>query len=186
VLLSPGLSQHVIVIYPVMPWLAGAATGMYFAHWLRLSVAASHRWVAPTGAGLVVTGLALRAAGGWGNIRLPRDEGWIEFLNNVKHPPSAVFWRLSLGTDLLILAALLWWVSDGARKLPAPLLVFGQTPLFFYIVHFYLLAAGALLFFREAGSLEQAWLAWAAVLVCLYPLCGWFLRFKQATPIDSW
>ena len=35
VLLIPGLSQHLLVIYPVIPWLAGAAAGMYFAYWWR-------------------------------------------------------------------------------------------------------------------------------------------------------
>ncbi len=40
ILLAPGLSQHVIVIYPVIPWLAGAAAGMCFVSvrrtpWLR-------------------------------------------------------------------------------------------------------------------------------------------------------
>ncbi len=56
---------------------------------------------------------------------------------------------------MLILAALVSWTRDGVRKLPAPLLVFGQTPLFFYVVHFYLPMAGGFLFFPEAGSLTK-------------------------------
>ena len=40
---------------------------------------------------LLLTGFFLREAGGWGNIRPQRDLGWIEFLNNVKYPPSLVF-----------------------------------------------------------------------------------------------
>lgn len=181
-LLAPGLSQHVLVVYPVIPWLAGAAAGIYFAHRWRLYPATAPRWVALTGAALLATGIALRAAGGWGNLRVPRDAGWIEFLNNVKYPPSAVFWALSLGVNLLILATLLRW----PRAVVQPLKVFGQTPLFFYFAHLYLLFAAGYLFFPEAGSLAQAWLAWAIALLCLYPLCHWFLRFKQATPIDSW
>ncbi len=70
----------------MIPWLAGAAAGLFFAH-----NCGCKRPPALTGAGLVATGLALRAAGGWGNIRLPRDAGWIEFFNKVKYPPSAVF-----------------------------------------------------------------------------------------------
>ncbi|MCC6536743.1 MAG: DUF1624 domain-containing protein [Bryobacterales bacterium] len=181
-LLAPGLSQHVMVVYPVIPWLAGAAAGMYFAHRWRLAAAAAPRWVAQTGAALLVTGLALRAAGGWGNLRSPRDAGWIEFFNNVKYPPSAVFWALSLGVNLLILAVLLRWT----HALPRPLVVFGQTPLFFYAAHLYLLFAAGYFFFPEAGSLAQAWLVWAVALACLYPLCRAFQRFKQAMPAESW
>lgn len=178
VLLTPGLSQHVIVIYPVIPWLAGAAAGMYFAWWWKSNPEAERRvWL--LGLALLAVGIALRAAGGWGNIRPPRDAGWIEFLNNVKYPPSLVFWCNSLGVDLLLLAALR---NVSARS---PLIVFGQTPLFFYLAHFYLLAILGLTVFREAGSLQMAYVMWAVVLVALYPVCRWYQQFKLTKPAES-
>jgi len=39
VLLAPGLSQHVFVVYPVIPWLAAAAGGLLFAHWWQTNTA---------------------------------------------------------------------------------------------------------------------------------------------------
>jgi uncharacterized membrane protein len=180
ILLAPGLSQHVIVIYPVIPWLAGAAAGMYFAYWWRSHPETAERRVWMLGAALLIAGLLLRGAGGWGNIRPPRDAGWIEFLNNVKYPPSLVFWSISLGIDLALLAVLLRTPGKAS-----PLAVFGQAPLFFYLAHFYLLLACAFVFFREAGSLEMACAMWAIVVAALYPACRWYGRFKAGMPPES-
>jgi uncharacterized membrane protein len=179
ILYVPGLSQHVFVIYPVLPWLAGAAGGMLFAHWWQANpdTAAKRVWLLALG--LIALGVALRAMGGWGNIRLPRDAGWIEFLNNVKYPPSLVFWCLALGVDLLLLSAL--------RRVPktSPLVTIGQTPLFFYLVHFYLLWVLAYVFFPEAPPLEAAYGVWFAVIIVLYPLCRWYRDFKLGKPPES-
>ena len=177
ILLAPGLSQHVIVIYPVLPWLAGAAAGMCFGHWWKSNPSGPR--VLLLGMALLLAGVALRAVGGWGNIRPPRDVGRIEFLNNVKYPPSLVFWLLSLGTNLSLLALF--------TRLPArnPLIVFGQTPLFFYLAHLYLLTALAFAFFRQPVSLEPSYLVWAAVVAALYPACVWYRGFKISKPPES-
>lgn len=179
-LFSPGLSQHVLAIYPVIPWLAVSCFGLFFAHYWTKNPSTTWQW----GLALVALALLLRAAGGPGNLALPRDNSWIEFLNNVKYPPSLVFWTLAVGTGLLLLAAL--------ERLPAlyqstrsPLLVFGQTPLFFYITHFYLLSAIAYLFFPQAASLETAYAIWIVVLLLMYPLCLAYRHFKMKKPPES-
>ena len=184
VLLTPGISQHLVVVYPVIPWLAGAAAGMYFGYWWRKDPTNAGRRVWIVGAVLLLAGLLFRASGGWGNIRLPRDSGWIEFLNNVKYPPSLVFWAISLGLDLLLLA-LLVRLPEKLKSERSPLIVFGQTPLFFYVAHFYLLAVCAFVFFREPASLQGAYLMWAVALVALYPVCAWYRRFKMSKPKES-
>ena len=184
ILLSPGIARHLLVMYPVLPWLAGAAAGMYFGYWWRGNPERAQRSIGLLGALLLAAGLALRAAGGWGNIRLPRDPGWIEFLNNVKYPPSLVFWTMSLGLDLLLLAILLR-LPEKLLAVRSPLIVFGQTPLFFYLAHFWLLALCSFAFFREAASLEVAYIVWAAVLVALYPVCARYRSFKLGKPRES-
>jgi uncharacterized membrane protein len=183
-LLTPGISQHLLVVYPVIPWLAGAAAGMYFGYWWRNDPGRAGRSVWIPGTALLLIGMAVRFAGGWGNIRLPRDAGWIEFLNNVKYPPSLVFWTMSLGIALLLLAALVR-LPDQVRSESSPLIVFGQTPLFFYVAHFYLLALIGFALFREAASLELTYLVWGSVLVALYPLCAWYRRLQLAKPRSS-
>lgn len=184
ILLTPGISQHLLVLYPVIPWLAASAAGMYFGWWWRTDPLRAARRVWIPGVVLVLTGLMLRAAGGWGNIRLPRDTGWIEFLNNVKYPPSLVYLCLFIGINLLLLAALTR-LPEVLKSDRSPLIVFGQTPLFFYILHFYVFAACAHLFFGEASSLEGMYLVWLAVLAFLYPICLWYRSFKMGKPRES-
>jgi uncharacterized membrane protein len=184
ILLTPGISQHLIVIYPVIPWLAGAAAGMYFGYWWRRDPVRARGRVWILGLTLLATGVALRAAGGWGNIRLPRDASWIEFLNNVKYPPSLVFWTMSLGLGLLLIALLIR-LPESVKSVQSPLIVFGQTPLFFYLAHFYLLAACGFVFYREPSTLEGMYVVWAAVLVVLYPVCAWYRKFKMTKPRES-
>jgi uncharacterized membrane protein len=183
-LLTPGLSQHLFVTYPVIPWLAGATAGMYFGHWWRRNPTQASRQIWVIGTVLLLAGIAVRAIGGWGNIRLPRDAGWIEFLNNVKYPPSLVFWTMSLGIALLLLAGLIR-LPECFKSERSPLIVFGQTPLFFYVLHFYVLVLCAFAFFQEPASLEVAWFVWAVVLAVLYPICAWYRKFKMTTPADS-
>jgi uncharacterized membrane protein len=184
ILLTPGISQHLAVVYPVIPWLAGGAAGLYFGYWWRGNPAQASRRVWIIGAVLLLAGSALRAAGGWGNIRPPRDAGWIEFLNNVKYPPSLVFWTMSLGLGLLLLALLIR-VPRSVLSDRSPLIVFGQTPLFFYLAHFYLLAICGVVFFHEAASLAGAYAMWAAALVSLYPVCAWYRKYKMSKPRES-
>jgi len=87
ILLAPGLSQHVLVMYPVIPWLAVAAIGMYCGYiWKQRPEWRDRIWM--LGLGLILFALALRLGGSWGNIVPPRDSSWIEFLNNVKYPPT--------------------------------------------------------------------------------------------------
>jgi uncharacterized membrane protein len=185
VLLAPGLAQHLFVVYPVIPWLGVAAAGMYFGYWWRANPQSAGRRVWLVGAALLAVGIVLRAAGGGGTIRPPRDAGWIEFLNNVKYPPSLVFWTMAVGLNLLLLA-LLTRLPDKVKSVRSPLIAFGQTPLFFYLAHFHLFNLCAFAFFRtEAASLEGAYVVWAVALVALYPVCAWYRKFKLSKPPES-
>ena len=61
-----------------------------------------------------------------------------------------------------------------------PMLVFGQTALFFYLAHFCVLAVLRLVF--ERGSLEQTYWITLLVLLILYPLCRIYRSLKWRYP----
>ena len=85
---------------------------------------------------------------------------------------------------LLVLAVLIR-LPDGWKADWSPLIVFGQTPLFYYLAHFYFLMMCGFLFFREAGSIGDLYLMWVVTLVVLYPVCAVYRRFKLGKPRES-
>jgi uncharacterized membrane protein len=107
----------------------------------------------------------------------------LQWLHVGKYPPSLSFAALELGIMFLILALLFAWYRNRQPSASNPLLVFGRTPIFFYLIHVHLLAAGArVLNFHQTGGLPQAFIAAAAVLLVLYPLCRWYGRVKKTHP----
>jgi peptidoglycan/LPS O-acetylase OafA/YrhL len=103
-----------------------------------------------------------------------------------KYPPSLSYASLELG--LLALCLALFFALERARRPgpDGPLLVLGQTALFYYLLHVHVLTLAAWVLDAErAGGLATAWLAALATLVVLYPACAWYRRYKQARP-DGW
>ena len=102
-----------------------------------------------------------------------------------RYPPSLAYILLTLGVDLLVLA-LFARMETTLRHWAKPLFVFGQTALFFYLVHLYLYAVMGLTF-APAGGTSLGWMYayWAGGLVLLYLLCVWYRTFKQSTAPNS-
>jgi hypothetical protein len=115
----------------------------------------------------------------------------LSFFNCQKYPPSLDYLLITLGPTLLALAAL-----DGARLPPGHLLVvFGRVPLFYYVLHLYLIQLAArVFFFAEYGKdgfffspfsgrfgvgLPGVYLAWALIVVALYLPCRWYAELKR-------
>jgi uncharacterized membrane protein len=176
-LLVPGRSSEFAVYYPLIPWLGVALCGMAFGRWLIDDRAWAYRRAAIVGAALLTLFLALRLAGGFGNLQ-PPGLGWIGFLNVVKYPPSLVFLALTLGVDLLLLA-LLARFGAALGRWGHPLLVFGRSPLFFYVAHLYLYGLIGLALGPRGTGIPRMYPFWLLGLAILYPLCWLYGRFKQ-------
>ena len=175
----PGRSQFVGVLYPVVPWLVPAGLGILFARHITGRSSLLERRAALAGFCFIVAFIVLRTAG-LGDYHPPAP-GLIGFLTVTKYPPSLDFFALMLGIDLVLLALL-------ARPLPSwgstPLQVFGQVPLFFYLLHLYLFGVVSWLFSRGT-SFGVMYAIWLAALVVMYPACRWYARFKGSKPVTS-
>ncbi|WP_428265442.1 DUF1624 domain-containing protein [Haliangium sp.] len=196
---ATGLPVGAMILYPLLPWLAIMMLGWVFGRWLtQASRASVARWLALMGAALLVGFLVVRGLNGWGNAALLRsDDSVLQWLHVSKYPPSVSFVMLELGLMALLLAGFTWLEQRGLpRPRPgAPLLVFGRTALFFYLLHvplLQLMSWGTWLVtgadraaLPPAHGLGSAFLAMAAALVLLYPLCVRYGRYKQAHP-DGW
>jgi hypothetical protein len=108
------------------------------------------------------------------------DYSIIQWLHVSKYPPGISYISLELGLMAIILAALLWLQPKIGIRQYGPILVFGQTALFFYLAHFAVLAM--LNLFLERAGLGQAYLAATITLAVLYPICCAYRALKWRYP----
>jgi uncharacterized membrane protein len=183
-LLVAGQTGLVLVEYPVLPWFALTCIGIALGQAMERHQTPRQRMSAVIGVGLICAALILRHTGAFGNIRLPRDDGWIEFFNLIKYPPSLVFSLLMVGGNLLLLS-LFSGRNATQWKASRLLATFGRAPLFFYIAHLYLFALLGAMFFRQGTNYGTGVAIWGSALFPLYAVCAWFGRLKRASPGTS-
>lgn len=184
-LLLPGGSEWFNVLYPILPWLGVTTFGMVFGKWFAENPENGYRRALYFGVAFLLVYLPLRAWNGFGNIRAQVGSGWIAFLNNVKYPPSITFLLLALGIDLTLLFTFSRNALSLVTRHASPLMVFGATPLFFYIAHLYLYGFIGRTFFPNGADIPAMYPYWLLGLVILYPLCWLYRKFKNSTPPDS-
>jgi uncharacterized membrane protein len=186
-LLITGLHKvmGVFVLYPLFPWLAYMILGWVCGkHMLRKPRFNPLGFFTMFGVLSIIVFLIVRGLNQYGNMWLLRyDNSILQWLHVSKYPPSLSFAALELGFMFLILAFLFAWYRNRNVSAANPLHVFGRAPLFFYIIHVHLLAAGSWLLNRQqTGGLAETYLATVVALLVLYPLCRWYGNFKHARP----
>ena len=177
-------SHGVWTQYPWVPWFGIAALGVLLGRALVADEAGTYRRLPWIGAAALVAGALLRAAGGFGNVRIPRDGSWIEFLNVLKYPPSLVFTLWMVGLDLLLLSAMqrtAAWTTAGGRWLD----MLGRAPLVFYIAHLWLFAVVGALWFRQGTGYDVVYAIWLGGLVPLSFITARVSRFIANRPAGS-
>jgi uncharacterized membrane protein len=206
------------VLFPLIPWVGVMAAGYVFGSVYLLEKDRRRKLIAQIGLGLTVAFIVLRLTNLYGNppvglggvsqgpwhIQPTVEKTVILFFDVEKYPPSLQFLLMTLGPSLLLLA----WLDkkldqkDGRQSIsPAlsPLLTFGRVPMFFYILHLYLIHSLAVLvaavshqpvawllhgsFFGAPDgwgyNLPFVYLMWITVIVILYFPCRWYEGVKQ-------
>lgn len=184
-LIAPGQSALVVSGYPLLPWFGICALGAAFGRLLCKDAERTMRAALPAGFVLILLFAAIRAGGGFGNLRLAESGTWMAWLTVVKYPPSLAFASLMLGLDLF----LLWLLQRARLYFSGPLqllIVYGQAPLLFYISHFYLFGVLSITLFRQNPAPQ--WLlypCWLLGVALLFEPCRRFRDFKQRQPAES-
>jgi len=178
--------------YPLLPWIGVIALGYAIGPWFARGGEPAWRLRAlvATGAVALAGFVVLRTINSYGDptewqAGSDRLRSAMGFLNVTKYPPSADFLLLTLGMGAWLLAAL--------EKLPerpvARLAVYGSAPLFFYLLHLYLLHAINRIAALATGAdglatlpgVASLWLMAAAVAVPCWFACRWFGAMKRAS-----
>jgi uncharacterized membrane protein len=182
-LLIPGQTGIMQAFYPLIPWLGITGLGIVFGRGLISNRKKAHHWALFAGMASVILFLILRALESFGNIHSPQGASLMAFLNLTKYPPSLTFILLFMGLNCLFLYFLAKW-ETALEKCAKPLVTFGQTALFFYIVHLYLYAFIGIAFPQGTGY-GLLYVIWLGGLAVLYPLCFLYRRFKRKKSHDS-
>lgn len=211
---------HFSVRYVLIPWVGVMATGFVFG---SLLVRPDRRkWIMALGISATVLFFVLRGFNLYGNgiagltFGYPRSAGpWsvqptlsasvVSFFNVLKYPPSLQYLLITLGPSLIFLALL-----DGAkavRGLGHILLVYGRVPLFYYVLHIYLLnimARVVSLAFHQpifrgtviadfvqrpvgyGHGLPFIYAMWILAVAILYQPCRWFMNFRSQHRDWAW
>ena len=185
--------------YPLMPWIGLIALGYAAGPWFlpKADAALRQQRLLKAGLALILGFFALRYLNVYG------DKPWVSgesamltvmsFFNLTKYPPSLLFCAFNLGIGLLLLRA--FERCQGARWLQ-PVVVFGSAPMFFYILHLYVLKfmylachaiwggnKGALFGF---DSMQAVWACWLLLPFALYPAVRAFAAFKARRRDLTW
>ncbi|WP_313326190.1 DUF1624 domain-containing protein [Pseudomonas qingdaonensis] len=185
--------------YPVLPWVGvialGYGLGPWFAH--SMPAATRQRRLLLAGLATLLGFVALRLLNVYGEapwtVQADTAHTLMSFFNITKYPPSLLFLALTLGAGLLLLLGL---ERAGQRRWISTLAVFGAAPMFFYLLHLYVLkvaylACVALLGLNQGNyfGFDGIWAVWlTAVLlaVALFPPVRWFAAFKARRRDIAW
>ena len=190
-------------MYPVIPWIGIIALGYSLGSLYSNKADAVQRkktllWL---GIGSIVLFVGIRFinvygdASHWSN---QRDAAFtvLSFINVTKYPPSLLYGLITLGPACIFLA--LFETKPG--RLGKIFSVYGRVPMFYYILHIYLIHLLAMFATTLCGHkwsdmifadftntdklngygflLSIVYLVWIAVIVILYPLCKWYDQYK--------
>jgi len=138
--IAPG--KFFLVEYPVLPWLGIMLLGYSLGQWYirGFDPARRRRVLLLVGVGATVSFLLLRGINIYGDPapwQFQKDgmRTFLSFLNCTKYPVSLLYTLMTLGPVLIFLS----WMEKLPIHRLRPVEVFGRVPMFYYIIHFYLI-----------------------------------------------
>jgi uncharacterized membrane protein len=198
-----------LIAYPIIPWLgimlAGFAAGQLF----EKEVAHRKKLFLRIGIGALGLFIVLRLINVYGDpapwtLQRSGVYSFLSFMNVTKYPPSLQYTLVTLSFLFLFLS----FVEGRDSALLRILSIYGKVPLFYYLVHWYILRTivflmvflegysfsdllfGPFQFGRPAkGSgipLIGVYLVWLSVVTLLFPLCEWYGRYKAGHREKWW
>jgi uncharacterized membrane protein len=204
--------KMVLVGYPLIPWIGVMALGYCLGKLFtaEFSSEARKRILIPLGTSMILLFIILRATNFYGDPSPWTSQSsslfsFLSFLNTTKYPPSLLYLLMTIGPALLFLA----FTEKTSNVFTRIVSVYGRVPLFYYVIHVYVLHLLAMLAaefspgydwssmiliepiwfqtaFKGYGfSLAIVYLIWIAIVVSLYFPCRWYDRYKQ-THKEKW
>lgn len=186
--------------YPVLPWIGVILLGYGIGPWFNreFDPARRQRLLITLGIGMIAGFIVLRALNVYG------DKPWfytddpvrtvMSFLALTKYPPSLLFLLPTLGLGAVLLG-FFERARQGASWIEV-LAVFGGAPMFFYILHIYVLRAFYAIAYLiwgptqgtvfGVGNFVWVWVWYFALLIPLYIPTAAYSRLKARRRDIAW
>ena len=194
-----GDSLRLRTSYPLLPWIGVIGLGYALGPWFARGADAWSRQQA-----LLLGGIAgllgfvgLRLINAYGEKPWAVEDTTVQtlmaFFNITKYPPSLLFITLTVSIGLLLLRV---FERRQTRRWIHWLTVFGSAPMFFYLLHLYVLKVlyliAVALFGLNHGSyfgfdsVAAIWLVSLLLALALYPAVRWFSALKSRRRDIAW
>lgn len=198
--------------YPVLPWIGIMALGYCFGSLYTpgLTAAKRKKWLLSIGTGAIALFIIIRAINFYGDptpwaVQNSATFTFLSFLNTFKYPPSLLYTLMTLGPAMIFLA----FTEKASTRFTQPIIHIGRVPMFYYILHLYLIHLIAMFAAEFSGfswsdmilqrrtwldpqlkgygfSLGFTYLVWVVIVLLLYPLCKWYDKYKTAHKQKWW
>jgi uncharacterized membrane protein len=187
--------------YSIIPWVGIMACGYVFGDVFLWDAKRRKRFLLRLGLGLTAGFVIIRAINVYGDpvawsVQPDPFFTFLSFINTEKYPASLLFLMMTLGPAI----AALPFLEGRPGRFGRIMIVFGRVPLFYYILHLYLIHAMAVVggmiqgytasrmcvghwaFPKKYGfDLPVVYGAWVTAVVLLYPACKWYAEVKKRT-----
>jgi uncharacterized membrane protein len=191
--------------YPIIPWIGVMALGYCLGklYTKAFTPQKRKRWLLLSGLLAIILFIVIRYINGYGDPYHWSSQKTgvftlLSFLNVSKYPPSLLYLLMTLGPALIFLA----FTENNRSWLAERIKVIGRVPMFYYLVHLYLIHIIALFATYFCGhtpgdmvltawidfepklkgygfSLGITYMVWAVVIVVLYFICKWYDKYKR-------
>jgi uncharacterized membrane protein len=193
--------------YSLLPWLSTMMLGYCFGALYKkeMDAAVRKKCLLVIGSTAITIFMLIRGINVYGDMQPWKVQPSFimticSFLNVTKYPPSLLYTLMTLGPALIALVLL----EKPLTRFGQVIIVYGRVPLFFYILHLFLIHLLAIVAVVASGrpwtqmifttmqsakdspwltgygfSLAGTYMVWILVVVLLYPLCKWYDRYKS-------
>lgn len=201
-------NRAIVVGYPVLPWFGIMLLGFCCGPLFLMEVRQRKRSLSLSALVALLLFLILRYSNVYGDPKPWAVQG--NFLNTLfsfidvrKYPPSLLYTCVTLGLMFLLLRC----AEGRENKFTEFFRTFGKVPMFFYLIHWYLLhgamyvmvflqgygvedlSLGLMEFGRPEGAgggLGLVYLVWLVLIAVMYPLCRWYGTYKASHLEKTW
>lgn len=198
--------------YPLIPWIFVMPLGYLLGalYVTDFNTIKRQKMLLQIGLSSIFIFIIIRTFSSYGEPNIRTGFSWsvqsfLEYINVTKYPPSLLYLLITLGPSLVFLS-----LAEKMRgKFHDALVLVGRVPMFFYIIHIYVIHALAVIAAMALGyspsvmiidrfvtlqpelqgygfGLWMVYAVWIIVVLALYPLCKWYWNYKSTHRQHWW